>query len=78
MNTLTINKSYSATNLSFTKDKMVVCFEDGRELAIPLEWFPKLRNATVEQLKKWRFIGDGEGIHWEELDEDISVENLLE
>ena len=78
MGILTINKSYLANDLTFTKDKMVVYFEDGRELAIPLEWFPKLRNATMEQLKKWRFIGDGEGIHWEELDEDISVENLLE
>lgn len=57
---------------------MVVYFEDGRELAVPLEWFPKLRNASIEQLKKWRFIGNGEGIHWEELDEDISVVNLLE
>lgn len=78
MSTLTVNKSYLAINLSFTEDKMVVYFEDDRELAIPLEWFPKLRTATKEQLKKWRFIGDGEGIHWEELDEDISVENLLE
>ena len=57
---------------------MVVYFEDGRELAVPLEWFPKLRNASIEQLKKWRFIGNGEGIHWEELDEDITVVNLLE
>ena len=78
MNTLTINKSFLATDLSFTEDKMIVFFEDGRELAIPLEWFSKLRNATQEQLNNWRFIGDGEGIHWEELDEDILVENLLE
>lgn len=78
MNTLTTNRSCLATDLSFTKDKMVVYFEDGRELAVPLEWFPKLRNASIEQLKKWRFIGNGEGIHWEELDEDISVVNLLE
>ncbi|MDE0471010.1 MAG: DUF2442 domain-containing protein [Ekhidna sp.] len=78
MSTLTINKSCLANNLSSTADKMVVYFEDGSELAIPLEWFPKLRDATVEQLKKWRFIGDGEGIHWEELDEDVLVENLLE
>ncbi len=78
MSTLTINKSYLAINLSFTDDKMVVYFEDGRELSIPLEWFPKLRNATKEQLEKWRFIGGGEGIHWEELDEDVSVENLME
>lgn len=78
MSTLIINKSFLATDLLFTEDKMTVFFEDGRELAIPLEWFSKLRNATREQLKNWRFIGNGEGIHWEELDEDILIENLLE
>lgn len=72
-----INKSKVATDLSFTKTKMIVQLEDGRELSIPLEWFAKLRIATKEQLENWRFIGKGEGIHWEELDEDISVENLL-
>lgn len=78
MNTLTTNKPYLATDISFTNEKMVIYFQDGRELAIPLEWFPKLRSASIEQLKKWRFIGDGEGIHWEELDEDVLVANLLE
>ena len=57
---------------------MIVFLEDGREVSVPLEWFPRLRNATPKQLKKWRFIGNGEGIHWEELDEDISVERLLD
>jgi hypothetical protein len=47
-------------------------------MSIPLEWFPKLRDATMDELKNWRFIGDGEGIHWENLDEDISVERLLQ
>lgn len=78
MSILTINKSKFATGLSFTDTKMIVQFEDGRELSVPLEWFKKLRNATKEQLENWRFIGRGEGIHWEELDEDISVEKLLE
>jgi len=78
MSILTINKSRSATDLSFSENKMTVFFEDGRELSVPLEWFPRLRKATLNQLKKWRFIGNGEGIHWDELDEDISVENLLE
>lgn len=73
-----INKSKFAVELSFSKDKMIVFLEDGRELSVPLEWFPKLRNVSLEQLKKWRFIGNGEGIHWEELDEDISVERLLD
>lgn len=78
MSILTINKSKFATGLSFTDTKMIVQFEDGRELSVPLEWFKKLRNAPKEQLENWRFIGRGEGIHWEELDEDISVEKLLE
>jgi len=78
MSFLTIKKSHNAVDVSFTETKMTIFFEDGRELSIPLEWFPLLRNATMEQLKKWRLIGDGEGIHWEELDEDISVEKLLE
>lgn len=78
MSILTINKSSRAIDVSFSETKMILFIEDGREIAFPLEWFPKLRNAKPEQLKNWRFIGEGEGIHWEELDEDISVENLLE
>ena len=78
MSILTINKSKNAINIAFENSKMIVFLEDGRELSIPLEWFPRLRKATEEQLNKWRFIGKGEGIHWEEIDEDISIENLLE
>lgn len=77
MSILTIKKSSEAKEISFTKDKMIVYLDDGRELAVPLEWFPKLRNASKEQLNNWRFIGGGEGIHWEELDEDISVKALI-
>lgn len=72
-----ITKSYNAVDLFFTDDKMIIYIEDGREISIPLEWFPKLRNAREEQLKNWRFIGNGEGIHWEYIDEDILIENLL-
>jgi Protein of unknown function (DUF2442) len=78
MNSLLVNKSKKAINVVFSDSKMIVFLEDGREVSIPLEWFPRLRNATTQQLKKWRFIGNGEGIHWEEIDEDVSVENLLE
>ena len=73
-----ISKSKNAVDIVFYENKMIVFLEDGRELAVPLEWFPRLRKATKEQLKKWRFIGKGEGIHWEEIDEDVSIENLLE
>ena len=78
MNILTISKSHNAVDVTFTDSKMTIFLEDGRELSIPLEWFPRLRKATIDQLGKWRLIGDGEGIHWDEIDEDISIERLLE
>ncbi len=77
MNTLTINKFTNATELWFGEDKMYIMLDDGRELAIPIDWFPRLRDASEEDRCKWRFIGDGEGIHWKNLDEDILVEDLL-
>ncbi|MDL5055091.1 DUF2442 domain-containing protein [Oscillatoria laete-virens NRMC-F 0139] len=54
-----------------------VTLSDGRLVSAPLEWFPKLRDATPQQQSKWRFIGQGIGIHWEDIDEDISVRSLL-
>lgn len=77
MSTLTINKSYIANDISFDNNSMIVYLQDGRIISVPLEWYPKLRNAKLEQLNNWRFIGEGEGIHWEELDEDLLVENFL-
>lgn len=56
---------------------MHVQLSDGREISVPLEWFPRLRDASEKQRKDWRLIGKGVGIHWEQLDEDISVEALL-
>ena len=73
-----ISKSKKAIDIVFENSKMIVFLEDGRELSIPLEWFPILREATTEQLNKWRLIGNGEGVHWEDIDEDILIENLLE
>ncbi|WGF93348.1 DUF2442 domain-containing protein [Aequorivita marisscotiae] len=61
---ISIIKSTNAVSISFEDYKMKIVFEDGRELLIPLEWFPKLRNATESELNNWRFIGDGEGVHW--------------
>jgi hypothetical protein len=77
MSVLAINKSKNAIDLHFTEDKMILFLEDGREVSVPLEWFERLRNATLKQLNNWRFIGKGEGIHWEDLDEDLLVENLI-
>ncbi len=56
---------------------MLVSLSDGREVSVPLEWFPHLRNATPEQRNKWRLIARGIGMHWEEIDEDIAVTTLL-
>jgi hypothetical protein len=72
-----VNKSTNATDLWFDENKMHISLEDGRELSIPIDWFPSLRDASKEQRDNWRLIGDGEGIHWEDLDEDILVEALL-
>jgi hypothetical protein len=77
MNTLAINKSTNATEVWFKDLKMFVRLDDGREVAVPIDWFPRLRDATEKQRNNWRLIGGGEGIHWEEIDEDILVENLL-
>ena len=66
-----------ATSVSFSEDSLRVALADGREIVVPLEWFPSLRNATNEQRREWRLIGGGVGIHWEAIDEDISVESLL-
>ena len=77
MSTLTINKSSNAADVWFDNLKMFVRLDDGREVAIPLDWFPRLRDATEKQKYNWRLIGGGEGIHWDDLDEDILVEGLL-
>lgn len=78
MNTSAVKAiSIVATDVRFDAQSMHVQLSDGREVSVPLEWFPKLRGATEKQRRKWRFIGKGVGIHWEELDEDISVEALL-
>ena len=56
---------------------MVVSLVDGRKVVIPLVWFPRLANAAKSQLKNYQLLGDGEGIHWPEIDEDLSVSGLL-
>ena len=66
-----------ARHLEVTDDSLIVDFQDGRTLAVPLDWFPRLLEASTEDRKTWRFIGAGLGIHWEKLDEDLSVEALL-
>lgn len=66
-----------AKGVTFTTQRMQVELQDGRELSVPLAWFPRLQSASPHEREQWRLIGDGEGIHWEALDEDISVPRLL-
>jgi hypothetical protein len=63
--------------VSFTEDSLSVDLMDGRTITVPLVWYPKLLEATSEQLEQWEICGGGYGIHWESLDEDLSTEGLL-
>ena len=66
-----------ATSVECTDDELIVALSDGRTLSVPLAWFPRLLGATAAERADWRLIGNGEGIHWEALDEDLSVRGLL-
>ena len=67
-----------ARDVRFDEHMMHVSLQDGRQVSVPLEWFPRLRNTSERQRKHWRLIGDGIGIHWPEVDEDIAIAALLE
>jgi Protein of unknown function (DUF2442) len=67
----------AAESVAVTEDTLTIELSDGRSLSVPLAWFPRLVHATAKERSRWRLIGKGHGIHWEDLDEDISVEGLL-
>jgi len=67
----------TALLLEATDDTLSVDLSDGRTISVPLAWYPRLVHGTTEERNRWRLIGNGRGIHWPDLDEDISVENLL-
>lgn len=67
----------NAQTVSITEETLTVDLNDGRTISVPLAWYPRLVHASADERKNWRLIGQGVGIHWEDLDEDISVENLL-
>jgi hypothetical protein len=77
MNTLAEKIEPLATTVSFTENTLHVVLADGREISAPLQWFPRLLRATSAQRAQWGLIGDGIGIHWPQVDEDIEVESLL-
>ena len=77
MRTLTLESEPVAIDIVFYPDSFRVTIDDGRELSVPLAWFPRLLRGTPEQRNQWELIGRGEGLHWKALDEDISVAGLL-
>src|ERR1043165_239768 len=66
-----------AQSLTITEDALSVDLNDGRSVSVPLQWYPRLVHATPQERNNWRWIGDKQGMHWPDLDEDISVENLV-
>ena len=66
-----------AENIAVSADMLCVDLSDGRSISVPLAWFPRLLHASVAERGRWRLIGRGVGIHWDDLDEDISIEGLL-
>ncbi len=77
MTILADRRDPAAIDVTFGETAMTVVLADGREISAPLEWFPRLRDAAPEQRLRWRLIGRGEGLHWADLDEDVSVNALL-
>jgi hypothetical protein len=77
MSTLVTERDVFAESVKFSDDAVTVSLDDGRALTVPLAWYPRLLNGTTSEREKYQLIGDGEGIHWPDLDEDISVEGLL-
>ncbi|MGH8583622.1 MAG: DUF2442 domain-containing protein [Gammaproteobacteria bacterium] len=66
-----------AENVTVSDDTLCVDLSDGRSISVPLAWYPRLAHGLSVERKRWRMIGRGVGIHWEDLDEDVSVEGLL-
>ena len=72
-----ISLSAEAIDVEFVDASIRVALADGREVSAPIAWFPRLRDASAQHRANWRLIGHGEGIHWPDLDEDVSVNALL-
>jgi hypothetical protein len=66
-----------ATEVLITEDELSIVLADGRRLAVPLAWYPRLLHATAQERQHFELLGDGQGIHWPELDEDLSVLGML-
>ncbi len=71
------DNSPRATEVHVTGEELTVVLVDGRKLSVPLAWYPRLLHATQKQRDRWQLLGDGEGIRWPDIDEDLSVAGLL-
>lgn len=78
MLTLVQHTEALALDVSCSNDELTVVLDDGRTVSVPLAWFPRLLHASARQRKEWELIGGGIGVHWEAIDEDISVASLLQ
>ena len=77
MSTLVVETEPRAMDVIVTDDELTVHLVDGRRLSAPLVWYPRLLHASLEQRNDWELIGEGEGIHWPQIDEDLSVAGIL-
>ena len=77
MSTLVVETEPRAMQVAVTDDELTVHLIDGRRVSAPLVWFPRLLHATADQRNDWELIGEGEGIHWPQVDEDLSVAGIL-
>ena len=77
MSTLAVKLDAHAVDVAVDDAALRLVLADGREISAPLEWFPRLREASASQRKNWRLIGQGIGVHWPEIDEDIAVSTLM-
>jgi hypothetical protein len=77
MGILALAADERVAGVEITEDELSVRLMDGRTISVPLAWYPRLSNATEAQRSNWQIIGGGYGIHWEDIDEDLSTEGLL-
>jgi hypothetical protein len=77
MGILALKADERVAGVNFSNDSLSVALKDGRVISVPLAWYPRLLHATPEQLSHWKIAGGGYGIHWPDLDEDLSTEGLL-
>ena len=77
MTTPVVNVDERVKDVSFDEDSITVFLMDGRAISVPLVWYPRLYHATLEQREAWGICGGGYGLHWEDIDEDLSTEGML-